>query len=82
MLQLGEQWSSSTLTGFTNDLSANTTNANAGKLVGNRMFYANDYMVHPFPQLFSRKLSFWLPDKSWRELCDNGQDVFIEDTKH
>ena len=48
VLELGEQWSSSTLTNFANSLSASTTNANAGKLEGNRMFYANDYMVRVF----------------------------------
>ncbi|KAF9481396.1 polysaccharide lyase family 8 protein [Pholiota conissans] len=46
VLELGQQWSSATLTNFANSLSASTSNANAGKLEGNRMFYANDYMVH------------------------------------
>ncbi|KAF8198911.1 polysaccharide lyase family 8 protein [Pholiota molesta] len=46
VLELGNQWSSSTLINFANSLSATTKNANAGKLEGNRMFYANDYMVH------------------------------------
>jgi len=31
---------------FAKRLSTNSTNANAGNLTGNRMFYANDYMVH------------------------------------
>ncbi|KAK2461889.1 hypothetical protein APHAL10511_006352 [Amanita phalloides] len=44
---LGEQWSSSTLIDFGQELSKkNTTNANTGPLSGNRMFYNNDYMVH------------------------------------
>lgn len=43
---LGELWSSSNLTTFAQQLSKNTTNANAGFLKGNRMFFANDYMVH------------------------------------
>ncbi|KAF8973958.1 polysaccharide lyase family 8 protein [Flammula alnicola] len=46
VLELGELWSSSSLTNFATSLASNTTNANAGKLEGNRMFYANDYMVH------------------------------------
>jgi len=33
------------LTNFANSLSATASNANAGQLLGNRMFYANDYMV-------------------------------------
>ncbi|KDR85027.1 hypothetical protein GALMADRAFT_52424 [Galerina marginata CBS 339.88] len=45
VLELGQQWSSSSLINFANSLSATSSNANAGKLVGNRMFYANDYMV-------------------------------------
>ncbi|CAA7266471.1 unnamed protein product [Cyclocybe aegerita] len=46
VLVLGEQWSSGTLIDFANDLSIDTTSANAGQLEGNRMFYTNDYMVH------------------------------------
>ncbi|KAF9015214.1 polysaccharide lyase family 8 protein [Cyathus striatus] len=43
---LGQLWSSSVLTNFDTSLSKNSTSSNAGGLVGNRMFYANDYMVH------------------------------------
>ncbi|KAF8626538.1 hypothetical protein AX15_004841 [Amanita polypyramis BW_CC] len=43
---LGELWSSSTLIDYAEKLSQNSTNANAGSLIGNRMFYDNDYMVH------------------------------------
>ncbi|KAF8807439.1 polysaccharide lyase family 8 protein [Phlegmacium glaucopus] len=46
VLDLGQQWSSDALIDFANDLSENTTHANSGNLIGNRMFYANDYMVH------------------------------------
>ena len=31
--------------GFARSLSKKTASANAGNLIGNRMFYANDYMV-------------------------------------
>ncbi|KAF9453782.1 polysaccharide lyase family 8 protein [Macrolepiota fuliginosa MF-IS2] len=44
--QLGELWNSPIITQFAQSLSADDDNANAGKLVGNRMFYDNDYMVH------------------------------------
>ncbi|TCD64841.1 hypothetical protein EIP91_003589 [Steccherinum ochraceum] len=43
---LGQLWQSDTLTQTYNSLVKNTTDANAGQLMGNRMFYANDYMVH------------------------------------
>ncbi|KAH9486902.1 Hyaluronate lyase [Psilocybe cubensis] len=45
VLELGNQWSSDSLINFANSLNAPTDNANAGQLQGNRMFYANDYMV-------------------------------------
>lgn len=45
VLQLGQEWSSQPLIEFANSLLNNSTNANAGNLVGNRMFYANDYMA-------------------------------------
>ncbi|KAJ6610029.1 polysaccharide lyase family 8 protein [Mycena sp. CBHHK59/15] len=43
---LGEEWMSDTLVDFSSTLSKNTTTANAGNLIGNRMFYDNDYMVN------------------------------------
>lgn len=42
---LGRQWNSKPLIDFEKRLSKPTTDANAGSLVGNRMFYTNDYMV-------------------------------------
>ncbi|KAG6911940.1 hypothetical protein DXG01_000188 [Tephrocybe rancida] len=42
---LGETWKSSDISEIYDNLSLNTTDANAGALEGNRMFYANDYMV-------------------------------------
>ncbi|KAH7931010.1 polysaccharide lyase family 8 protein [Leucogyrophana mollusca] len=43
--ELGEQWQSSALLDFSTSLSKNTTDANAGELRGNRMFFDSDYMV-------------------------------------
>lgn len=43
--QLGEEWNSTVLLEFSSTISANTTDANVGELHGNRMFFANDYMV-------------------------------------
>lgn len=44
--QLGTGWSSSPLTSFASSLSKGSDSANAGNLLGNNMFYDNDYMVH------------------------------------
>ncbi|KAG8892125.1 hypothetical protein FRC01_014334, partial [Tulasnella sp. 417] len=46
--ELGEMWESPTITDATYCLLKNTTfsHANANELVGNRMFWSNDYMVH------------------------------------
>ena len=43
--QLGQEWNSSILTAVAASLSTNSSNANVGSLKGNRMFFANDYMV-------------------------------------
>ncbi|KAJ6489074.1 polysaccharide lyase family 8 protein [Mycena sanguinolenta] len=43
---LGQLWESDDITNFYNDLVGTSTSVNPGSLVGNRMFYANDYMVH------------------------------------
>ncbi|KAJ7149871.1 polysaccharide lyase family 8 protein [Mycena crocata] len=43
---LGQLWESDDITNFYNALNANDTSVNPASLVGNRMFYANDYMVH------------------------------------
>ncbi|KAJ7146741.1 polysaccharide lyase family 8 protein [Mycena epipterygia] len=43
---LGQLWESDSITNLFNDLSATGSTVNPGSLVGNRMFYANDYMVH------------------------------------
>ncbi|KAJ7788237.1 polysaccharide lyase family 8 protein [Mycena olivaceomarginata] len=43
---LGQLWESTDITNFYNDLATDGTTVNPGSLVGNRMFYTNDYMVH------------------------------------
>lgn len=48
VLELGKLWSSASLINFANSLTPTTPNANAGNLVGNRMFYVEDYMVGTF----------------------------------
>ncbi|KAI0078909.1 polysaccharide lyase family 8 protein [Panus rudis PR-1116 ss-1] len=47
--QLGDEWQSDVLTSVYESLSKNTSNANVGSINGNRMFFANDYMVHRGP---------------------------------
>ncbi|KXN89990.1 Chondroitinase-AC [Leucoagaricus sp. SymC.cos] len=44
--QLGRLWNSSIITKIAQSLSEDGKNANAGNLIGNCMFYDNDYMVH------------------------------------
>ncbi|KAI0778155.1 polysaccharide lyase family 8 protein [Trametes elegans] len=46
---LGQEWGSDIITDVFNNLSLNTTTANSGDLVGNRVFYANDYAVQRGP---------------------------------
>jgi hypothetical protein len=48
---LGQLWGSTDITNFYNDLAAPGTTVNPGSVVGNRMFYANDYMVRRNPIL-------------------------------
>lgn len=43
--QLGNAWKSQTLQAIASNVAASGHNANVGNLQGNRMFYANDYMV-------------------------------------
>ncbi|KAF9464590.1 polysaccharide lyase family 8 protein [Collybia nuda] len=43
--ELGQLWQSQSLIDFESSLLKSTTNANAGSLQGNRMFYTNDYIV-------------------------------------
>ncbi|KAJ7765823.1 polysaccharide lyase family 8 protein [Mycena maculata] len=42
---LGQLWESNDITNFYDNLAANGTSVNPGSVVGNRMFYTNDYMV-------------------------------------
>ena len=47
---LGENWQSDKLINIVGSLNQSTTNANAGSLNGNRMFWNNDYMVRLSPK--------------------------------
>jgi len=43
--ELGRLWNSQVLKDFASRLTGTFTTANAGNLLGNRMFYTSDYMV-------------------------------------
>ena len=45
--ELGKLWDSDKIKSVSESLASITKDANAGNISGNRMFYANDYMVHP-----------------------------------
>ncbi|KAF7307058.1 Polysaccharide lyase family 8 protein [Mycena indigotica] len=44
--ELGESWGSEPITEFSSSLLQGSSSANAGDLIGNKMFFDNDYMVH------------------------------------
>ncbi|KAI0741691.1 polysaccharide lyase family 8 protein [Daedaleopsis nitida] len=46
---LGELWKSDVISSAYEMLSTNTTSANSGNIIGNRIFYANDYVVQRGP---------------------------------
>ena len=43
--ELGQLWGSQKLQSIASGLESSSTDANVGQIKGNRMFYANDYMV-------------------------------------
>lgn len=46
--QLGQEWDSEVLLQVYDGLTSSSTDANVGALMGNRMFFANDYMASCF----------------------------------
>lgn len=48
---LANAWQMPSLAAFAETLQSNTDSSNAGGVVGNRMFYANDYMVRKLSPL-------------------------------
>lgn len=74
ILELSETWNSSVLRDAYHSLSENTTDANAGKLYGNRMFYNNDYMVHRGPGYVTTLKMF--SDRTKTTECTNSQNPF------
>ncbi|KAK0506120.1 polysaccharide lyase family 8 protein [Armillaria luteobubalina] len=75
--ELGNEWMSSTLTEFGASLKGdNLTHANAGNLIGNRMFYANDYMVHRGKEYVTTLKMFSSRTKNTE--CTNSENVSSE----
>ncbi|KAK0208323.1 polysaccharide lyase family 8 protein [Desarmillaria ectypa] len=73
--ELGSEWMSSTLTEFGASLNDhNLTHANAGNLTGNRLFYANDYMVHRGKEYVTTLKMFSLRTKNTE--CTNSENPF------
>ena len=73
--QLGQEWNSSILTAVAASLSTNSSNANVGSLKGNRMFFANDYMVSIGFLAIICVLQYIGPGPTWYRLCHHGEDV-------
>ncbi|KAF9464591.1 polysaccharide lyase family 8 protein [Collybia nuda] len=72
--QLGQEWQSHPLVDFEHSLSIPTEHANAGNLLGNRMFYTNDYMVHRGPN-YVTTVKMWSSRTKHTE-CTNSQNPF------
>ncbi|KAI0322716.1 polysaccharide lyase family 8 protein [Amylostereum chailletii] len=71
---LAAEWDSPELMQVFNDLSINTTDANAGSLMGNRMFFANDYMVHRGEGYISTLRMY--SDRTQNSECTTAQNPF------
>ncbi|KAI0304970.1 galactose mutarotase-like domain-containing protein [Russula brevipes] len=74
ILRLGELWDSSTMVKVYRSLIEPTDDANAGKLIGNRYFYSNDYMVHRGPGYVSTLKMYSTRTKNTE--CINSQNPF------
>ncbi|KAI9456630.1 polysaccharide lyase family 8 protein [Russula earlei] len=74
ILQLGEQWAMPSIVQVYNNLVEPTSDANAGRLIGNRNFYSNDYMVQRGPG-YVMTLKMYSTRTSNTE-CVNSQNPF------
>ena len=71
--ELAQLWNSDKLQAVAQSLEGNGTSANAGGLTGNRMFYANDYMVHRGSGYVSTLRMF--SSRTQNSECINSQNV-------
>ncbi|KIJ68409.1 polysaccharide lyase family 8 protein [Hydnomerulius pinastri MD-312] len=74
VLELGEDWQSSAMENFANSLSENTTDANAGELRGNNMFFDADYMVTRGPGYVTTLKMY--SNRTKNTECTNSQNLF------
>ncbi|RDX55891.1 galactose mutarotase-like protein [Lentinus brumalis] len=72
--QLGDEWNSDTLKSVAKSLSDSSDNANSGDLTGNRMFYANDYMVQRGPGYVSSLKMY--SSRTLNTECTNSQNPY------
>ncbi|KXN90692.1 Chondroitinase-AC [Leucoagaricus sp. SymC.cos] len=72
--QLGELWNNSILTEFAQSLSGGSNSANIGQVLGNRMFWDFDYMVHRGRNYVSTVKMFSTRTKNTE--CLNSQNPF------
>ncbi|KAF7436855.1 hypothetical protein PC9H_003688 [Pleurotus ostreatus] len=71
---LGQLWDSPTITSAFNALHSPGSTVNAGALNGNRMFYANDYMVHRGPGYVTTLKMF--SERTQNSECSVSQNPF------
>ncbi|KAI0724522.1 polysaccharide lyase family 8 protein [Cerioporus squamosus] len=72
--QLGDEWNSDKLKSVGESLSESSSSANSGNLVGNRMFYANDYMVQRGPGYVSSLKMY--SSRTLNTECTNSQNPY------
>lgn len=72
--QLGEEWDSDTLTTVYDRLASPSADANVGGLTGNRMFFANDYMVQRGPGYVTTVRMY--SNRTKNTECTNDQNPF------
>lgn len=73
---LAQEWDSQPLLQAFNDLSTTATTANQGNLIGNRMFYANDYIIRPARYIVSNIAQLQpSPGPAWNWLLHFLEDV-------
>lgn len=81
ILQLGELWGSPTMVQVYNNLIEPTDDANAGKLIGNRNFYNNDYMVSGSTSSQTMQ-SDAIAGSAWSWVCLHVENVLDADKEH
>ncbi|KAJ3548404.1 hypothetical protein NM688_g5302 [Phlebia brevispora] len=71
---LAQEWDSAPLTAAAQNFALNTTDANSGAVVGNMMFYANDFMVQRGPGYVTSLRMY--STRTQNTECTNSQNPF------